>query len=241
LSELKPLRKFGINKVCEEHISSTDVNQYVAYEIVSKNLKPNDNIVVDGGGNVLFSALQSLELPSNTRLITGAGIGCMGSGLPEAIGAYTANRNRTFCFIGDGSMQFNIQELQTIYHHQCNILVILFNNSGYLAIKNTQDSYFDRRFGVGCDSGLSFPDYSRVCAAYGLRYESIASKGDYEKLDELLVSDTSSPLVIEIHVPESTPLIPRGGFYKDGKGKNVRRPPWQLYPDLNYIPSYPGI
>lgn len=241
LSEIKNLRKYKIHECCEEAISSTDVNQYVAYEILSKCLRPHDNIVIDGGGNVLFSALQSLELPSNTRLITGAGIGCMGSGLPEAIGAFTANGNRTFCFIGDGSMQFNIQELQTIYHHQCSIIVILYNNSGYLAIKNTQDSFFDRRFGVGAESGLSFPDYSKVCAAYSIRHESVRTKDDYEKLERILSSYKEGPLVIEIHIPESTPLIPRGGFYKDDNGNNVRRPPWQLYPDLESIPSLPNF
>ena len=128
------LRKYKIEEYCDSKIRPNDVNQYQCYNWISNCLKEKDNIVVDGGGNVLFSALQSLELPENTRMITGAGIGCMGSGIPESVGAYMANK-RTFCFIGDGSMQFNIQELQTIKHHRCNIIIIIFNNSGYLANK----------------------------------------------------------------------------------------------------------
>ena len=237
MKEIKKLRKYKIEEYCDSKIRPNDVNQYQCYNWISNCLKEKDNIVVDGGGNVLFSALQSLELPENTRMITGAGIGCMGSGIPESVGAYMANKQRTFCFIGDGSMQFNIQELQTIKHHRCNIIIIIFNNSGYLAIKNTQDAFFDRRFGVEGDNGLSIPNYSEICKAYSINYRSIKTRDQTEIIKEQLENNKGGPLVIEIFVPESTPLIPRGGFYKDKNGNNIRRPPWQMYPDLEEIPT----
>ena len=58
-----------------------------------------------------------------------------------------------------------------------------------------------------------------------------------EIIKEQLENNKGGPLVIEIFVPESTPLIPRGGFYKDKNGNNIRRPPWQMYPDLEEIPT----
>ena len=134
-------------------------------------------------------------------------------------------------------MQFNIQELQTIKHHRCNIIIIIFNNSGYLAIKNTQDAFFDRRFGVEGDNGLSIPNYSEICKAYSINYRSIKTRDQTEIIKEQLENNKGGPLVIEIFVPESTPLIPRGGFYKDKNGNNIRRPPWQMYPDLEEIPT----
>ena len=235
-SELKNLRSFGIIKECNKNIPPDSINQYEIYKQINKLLRDDDLIVIDGGGNVLFSALQSLELKANNRLITGAGIGCMGSGLPEAIGVAMTSNKRILCFIGDGSFQFNIQELQTIMHHKMNIVIILFNNDGYLAIKNTQDSFFERRFGVDKESGLSLPDFSKVVKAYNLNYVCFDSKdsvGDFCDYFE----NSNGPCVIEIKISEQTPLLPRGGFRKDTNGNNIRRKTWDLIPTIETLPS----
>ena len=136
-SKIKSLRDYGILEEVDKHIEKSSINQYRCYEIISNCMREDDCIVVDGGGNVLFSCLQNIKPKSDNRIVTGAGIGCMGSGLPEAIGACMASGKRTLCFIGDGSMQFNIQELQTIIENKLPILIVIFNNIGYLAIKNT--------------------------------------------------------------------------------------------------------
>ena len=163
-------------------------------------------------------------------------MGCMGSGLPEAIGAAFASKKRVICFIGDGSFRFNIQELQVIKHHRLNILVILFNNDGYLAIKNTQDSFFDRRFGVDKQSGLSMPDFAKVVSAYGLKYICIEERTDCHDLREL-IETVYTPCVIEIKISDKMPLLPRGGFKKDKDDNNIRRPPWDPLPALRGLPS----
>tara|TARA_B100001989_G_C24551133_1_gene474892 strand:- start:5914 stop:7662 length:1749 start_codon:yes stop_codon:yes gene_type:complete len=232
---LKNLRTFGIIEECNKKIPKNSINQYVIYQLISENLNNEDVIVVDGGGNVLFSALQSLILKNKNRLITGAGIGCMGSGLPEAIGAAASSNEKVICFIGDGSFQFNIQELQTIVHHNLNIVIILFNNDGYLAIKNTQDSFFDRRFGVDKESGLSLPNFKKIILAYGLKYksfESVHSLKDFTKYFQ----NAKGPSVIEIKISDLTPLLPRGGFKKDKNGNNIRRKTWDLIPPIEKLP-----
>ena len=205
-------------------------------QIQSCKLKDDDVLVIDGGGNVLFSALQSIKLKNNNRLITGAGIGCMGSGIPEAIGAVFATNKRVFCFIGDGSFQFNIQELQTIKHHNLNIIIILFNNDGYLAIKNTQDSFFERRFGVDSDSGLSLPNFEKVVKAYDLKYTKLQKDID-EQIFNKIIETCEGPQVIEILISEKTPLLPRGGFKKDINGNNVRRRTWDMIPSVPNLPD----
>ena len=235
-SSLKGLRNYGIIEECQKEIPPKSINQYKIYNQINALIKSDDLIVIDGGGNVLFSALQSLELKDNNRLITGAGLGCMGSGLPEAIGASVTSDKRVICFIGDGSFQFNVQELQTIVHHNMNIVIILFNNEGYLAIKNTQDSFFERRFGVDKESGLSFPDFEKITLAYGLNYicfDSEDSSRDFDKFFE----KAEGPCVIEIKISEKTPLLPRGGFKKDENGNNIRRKTWDLIPQVKNLPS----
>ena len=231
-TQLKSYRDYGIDNEMSLFIDEVNINQYRVYRIISEKLKDNDIIVVDGGGNVLFSALQNIKVKGSNRLITGSGIGCMGSGLPEAIGAAASSESRVICFIGDGSMQFNIQELETIRHNNLNIVVVIFNNDGYLAIKNTQDAYFNNRFGVDAASGLSLPDYAKVVTAYDIRYEAFKTADDLEKFSSIF-ADSVGPLVMEVFVPENTPLIPRGGFRENVDGTRVRREIWDMYPDLN--------
>ena len=153
-------------------------------------MREDDCIVVDGGGNVLFSCLQNIKSKSDNRIVTGAGIGCMGSGLPEAIGACMASGKRTLCFIGDGSMQFNIQELQTIIENKLPILIVIFNNNGYLAIKNTQDNTLTE--GLYPDSGLSLPNYQKICNAYGINYTKLSTSADYATIKKLFTSKVYS-------------------------------------------------
>jgi len=70
---------------------------------------------------------------------------------------------------GDGSIQLNIQELQTIVHHQLLIKIFVMNNGGYLSIRTTQQSFFAGNLvGEGPSSGVSFPDMARLAEAYGI-------------------------------------------------------------------------
>lgn len=71
---------------------------------------------------------------------------------------------------GDGSIQMNLQELQTIIHHKMGIKIFIINNGGYHSIRQTQKNFFGEPLvGVGYDSGdLSFPDMEKLSAAYGL-------------------------------------------------------------------------
>ncbi len=119
------------------------VNPYVFVDTLSDELEKDDVIVVDGGGTALYMSFQGTKIKEGQRLVVSSGIAAMGTGLPESIGACFANsRKRTICMTGDGSLQFNIQELQTIVHHKLPIKIFVFNNRGYLAIRHTQAQLF---------------------------------------------------------------------------------------------------
>ena len=72
----------------------------------------------------------------------------MGYDLPAAVGAAVArNGGRVICLAGDGSIQLNIQELQTIVHHRLPIKIFVLNNNGYLSIRSTQKNFFGNLVG----------------------------------------------------------------------------------------------
>ena len=72
------------------------------------------------------------------------------------------------CLAGDGSLQLNIQELQTLRHHSFPVKLFVLDNGGYLSIRSTQQNFFGATIGSGSTDGVSFPDYAAVAAAYGL-------------------------------------------------------------------------
>jgi acetolactate synthase I/II/III large subunit len=158
----------------------------------------------------------------------------MGAGVPESIGACVAGGSRrTICMVGDGSMQFNIQELQTIVHHKMPIKIMLINNDGYLAIRNTQDEFFQGRyFGTDAAGGLSLPDFQKVAAAYGMKTVRINNNEEIaEKLQWTL--DEPGPVVCEVMVHRKQELVPRMGFKKNPDGTGVGGALEDMYPYLD--------
>ena len=98
---------------------------------------------------------------------------------------------------GDGSLQTNIQELQTLAHHKFNIKTFVINNDGYASIRNTQKNFFQGFFvGSTPDSGVTLPDLRKICEAYGLPYVRCENRGVLaQRLREVL--DAEGPVICE--------------------------------------------
>jgi acetolactate synthase-1/2/3 large subunit len=100
------------------------------------------------------------------------------------------------CLAGDGSIQLNIQELQTIAHHQLPVKIFILNNGGYLSIRTTQGDFFGRFVGESPHSGVSFPNMVKLAQAYGLPAMMIEGS-DFEKaVDQTL--NTPGPVLSEV-------------------------------------------
>lgn len=100
----------------------------------------------------------------------------MGYELPATVGAYFTNTNqsRVICIAGDGSIMMNIQELQTISGLNIPAQIFILNNKGYHSIRQTQHNFFkDNIVGCGLDSGLTFPEFSKIATAFDFKYYSI--------------------------------------------------------------------
>lgn len=132
----------------------------------------------------------------------------MGYDLPAAVGAAVARGGkRVICLAGDGSVQLNIQELQTLAHTRLPVKLLILNNGGYLSIRQTQSNFFGHLVGVGPESGISFPDYVRVAGAFGLPSACITGLQDMPKLWTTL--DAPGPGVCEIMLDPKQEFEPR--------------------------------
>ena len=210
------------------------VNTYVLVDALSDLLGPRDVVVPGSSGACSEMTLQAFRVKQGQRVLNSPGLGAMGFGLPAAIGACLASgRRRTVAIIGDGGLQHNIQELQTVARLGLPIKFFILNNDGYASIRSTQTRYFDGRL-VGCDpsSGLTLPDTRRVAAAYGLE---TARLENHDGLDDRVraILDAPGPVVCEVLVAPDLATAPRVTSRVQPDGSMVSAPMEDLWPLLD--------
>ncbi|TRZ88536.1 MAG: thiamine pyrophosphate-binding protein, partial [Methanosarcinales archaeon] len=138
----------------------------------------------------------------------------------------------TVCIEGDGSLQMNIQELQTVIQNKLPIKIFVVNNNGYLSIRQTQSSFFHSRFaGIDEASGLSFPDLSKIAHAYGFDYYKIDSEGTIEKTVGKILA-AHSPAICEVVVDHVQNFVPKSSSKLLPDGKMSSAPLHDMYPFL---------
>lgn len=174
------------------------------------SLLPIDPIVAVDIGQTQCWTAQSLSLKGRKgRIMIGGSYGSMGCGLPYAIGACIAmGKRNTFCITGDGGLQMNIQELQTIASEKLPIKIFVLNNKALGKIVEIQKGSYDHHMLITSEEGgYSVPDFEAVASAYGIRSKSI---NGYEELEEFSdwINDSESCL-INILIPEATVLQPK--------------------------------
>jgi acetolactate synthase-1/2/3 large subunit len=156
----------------------------------------------------------------------------MGYDLPAAVGAAIAQQGkRVICFAGDGSLQMNIQELQTVVHHQLPIKIFVLNNGGYLSIRATQINFFGKLVGESSQSGVSFPDIVKVAEAYGIPATRINSPDFQSQLMEVL--EQPGPVVCEIMLDTQQLFEPKLSSRQLPDGKMVSSPLEDMAPFLD--------
>ena len=153
--------------VLPKHMNHGDdepANVYALVKELSCRLKEGQ-ITVVGNGSACVAGGHGYMIKKGQRFITNSAIASMGYDLPAAIGACMADHSQDIILLtGDGSIQMNLQELQTIIHHKMPIKIFLINNGGYHSIRQTQKNFFGEPLvGIGADShDLSFPDMEKL-------------------------------------------------------------------------------
>ena len=208
------------------------VNSFYFIDILSEKLG-NDAVVVTDMGTSFTCTMQAFKTKAGQRLFTSSGHASMGFGLPGAIGACFAHgRKKTICISGDGGLQMNIQELQTLVHYKLPIILFVLNNGGYLTIKLMQQNHFGRYVGSDASSGLSCPDIIKIAHAYGIKAERIANHDALRARIDYILSEPG-PFICEIVMPEDQPLIPRVSSLKKPDGTIISKPLEDMYPFLS--------
>ena len=128
------------------------------------------------------------------------------------------------------SAQLNIQELQTVAHHQLPIKLFVLNNDGYLSIRSTQSNFFGTLVGESRRSGVSFPDYVKVAQAYGLPALRLNQADFVRPLREVL--DTPGPLVCDVVLDPNQGFEPRSSSKQLPDGRIVSAALEDMYPFL---------
>ena len=177
---------------------------------------------------------QSLRTNGKSRLYTSSACCSMGFGLPGAIGTYFADKTKDIILIaGDGGMQMNIQELQTIVHHNIPIKIFILNNQSYLAISLMQDNLFNSNYiGSTLDSGVSSPDFCKISKAYGIKSIRVNNNKQLEDQIESILN-YPGPIVCEVMMPTNQLLIPRVQSKKNSKGEIESTSLENMFPFLN--------
>jgi acetolactate synthase-1/2/3 large subunit len=184
----------------EKQDKQEGVNLYQVTEEVSKYAKETDTIVISSTSRCNTAGHIAFEHKRGQKTISSMGMGSMGFALPSAVGAYYANgKSRVVIFEGDGSLQLNIQELETIAANKIDAKIFIFNNSGYAAITTMQDRNFDG-FYVGSNekSGLFMPNMEKIAYAYNLNYDKIEKAEDIPAIVKKVMSQ-DGPCICDIY------------------------------------------
>jgi acetolactate synthase-1/2/3 large subunit len=236
-----PLRADTFPKLDKSWLSALSVqrekaqlNEYADWEISPSELfkqlnhifanQPVD-YVCDVGNHQMWAA-QSLRLSSGQAVHYSGGMGAMGFAFPAALGIAIQSRNKVVVITGDGSMQINIQELDTLNRLNLDVSIIVMNNEVLGMVKNFQDMYFDGR-DQSTRKGYSSPSFTDIALAYGIAAHRVGSAADLERTLPLIAGH-ERPLLIEVMMEGATESRPRLTF-----GSKLD----EQFPKLNILPG----
>jgi acetolactate synthase-1/2/3 large subunit len=203
---------------------------YFLYELQQK-LTEKD-VIVCGDATACIVTFQTSQIKKGQQLFSNSGSASMGFDLPAAIGAAAAAPDkRIICLAGDGSIQMNIQELQTVAQHKWNLKIFVLDNGGYLSIKSTQNNFFGLAVGSGPDSGVTFPNMEKIGTAYGIPSFTIDQFDFQKQIDEVL--EMEGPVICNVVLDTEQMFEPKLSSKQLPDGKMVSASLEDMFPFLS--------
>jgi acetolactate synthase-1/2/3 large subunit len=209
------------------------VSPYDLIAQISQNLDSNSTVITDMGTSYQ-TTYQGISLPEGARLQTNTGFASMGWGLPAALGAtYAATERSVICLTGDGGLMMSVQELAFAAHCKSDFKIFIYNNRGYLTLRQTQIASFgDRVTGVDEHTGLYFPNYKELAESFGIYYILINTSINLKKQVEDLFR-IKGPVIIDVVMDIEQPQAPKAANRLDETGKPVQSSLEDLWPFLD--------
>jgi acetolactate synthase I/II/III large subunit len=224
------VHRYPVVQDCQRQ-TGPPLNPYYFIEQLSARLD-DDDVIVCGNASACIVPFQTMRLRKGQRLISNSGSASMGYDLPAAIGASFARPwKRVICLAGDGSIQMNLQELQTVVHHHLPLKIFVLNNSGYLSMRMTQSSFFGRLTGESAVSGASLPDMVKVACAYGIPSIRIDRLSQLAQIDRALAAE--GPALIDVVLDPAQEFEPRSRARQLPDGRIVSPNLEDMYPFLD--------
>lgn len=196
-------------------------------------LEPEDTIIALGNNTGICVKLQIGVKTNKQRVLANNNCGSMGYDIPCALGAAVATKKEVIVVTGDGSIMMNLQELQTIVYNKLPIKVVVFENDGYNAVRQTSKNFFNG-FEVGCsrESGISFPNFKEVAGTFGFKYNVVNTNKEVEEGLKWLFSEKGN-LLLEIKEKLDDPVTPKMMSRMTSDGKFLSPSLEDLYPFLD--------
>ena len=221
--------------VCLPEYSKTVgvINIYTFMDCLS-NLAGEGDAFIGDAGSALYGVSQGIKLlHNNQRYIPSCAMATMGYTVPASIGVSLAlGGRRVLAITGDGSLQPNIQELQTILYYNLPVKLFIWNNDGYLSIRAAQNNYFEKRYiGEGPRSGVTIPDTLKICDAYGIKAARVREVSELKNAIQAAL-DYPGPYLLEVMTPPDQPIIPSVSSRVNPDGSMSSRPLEDMAPFL---------
>ncbi len=167
-------------------------------------------ITTEVGQNQMWAA-QYYHFDQPNHFITSGGLGCMGFGLPAAIGAQMACPDKLVIDIaGDGSIQMNIQEMATAVQSGLPVKVVILNNAYLGMVRQWQELFYGRRY--ACTGMDCAPDFVKLAEAYGAVGLRATKPQEVESVLKEGLS-ASGPVIMDFKVDREEsvyPMVPAG-------------------------------
>ena len=210
------------------------LNPYDMVANLSLICDQGDHIVPCSSGGAFTVMMQAFDLRPEQTMLTDKGLASMGYGLSGAIGVAIADPlRRTVLVEGDGGFTQNLQELGTVAVNSLNLKIFLFCNEGYASIRMTQKNYFGGAY-IGCDlaSGLGFPDWALLGAAYGIPSFRLATNWHKNSsFLDLWISKGPAIFMVPLHPEQS--YYPKISSRISSSGGMESNPLHLMTPDLS--------
>lgn len=228
--DLKERYSFGNTK--EYSQTGDKINVYYFVRRLTELMSEND-VCVTANGTAIIASVQTAMVKNNQRIFSNSGDASMGYDLPAAIGACVANNKKnTICIAGDGSLMMNLQELQTLKHHNLPVKIFILNNDGYSSIKQTQTNFFEgRNTGAGTNSGVSMPDFVKVGSAFDIKSIRLESPNEIDNTIKDVLS-TKGPVLCDVIVNPDYIFTPKLSSRKLEDGTMISPSLEDMYPFL---------
>ncbi len=197
----------------DEFIEKECLNQLAVLNVLNEVIDENYIVVTDVGQHQMFTA-QCLDIKKPFQFCTSGGAGTMGYGLPAAIGAQVANRDKkVILIVGDGGFQMNQQELILLRQYNLPVKILIFNNGALGMVKQWQELFNNRRYSsVILDIN---PDFVKLGNAHFVDGERIDNLKKLKNIKKFLENDKPYLLDIKMSYDHNVyPIIPAGKSYE---------------------------